>query len=358
MLTILIPMSGDNNYVGDEYDFPKPLIDIQGYPMIEWVIKNFESIVDKKFIFIVNESDCRNYHLDSVLKLLAGEDSVIIKVDQSTQGAACTALLAIEHIDIETPLLISNSDHVIDWNLQDIYQDFSKRQLDGGVVCFPSVHPKWSYARVENMQIIETAEKRPISRNAIAGTYYFSQGSFFVNAAMKMIEKQAHVNQMYYLAPTLNELILEGKLLGTFDIPESKYHHFYEPNKIHEFEHQFKEQQTLTNNYLEQTKEYIKSFNDKNLDKISHMLNDNFVLEDPVVNRIQGKSSVLNAIKKIFENCNKLSFSAKNIFIDGDFSIIEFELRIDNTLLKGIDVIEWSGQEMKELKAYFDTPKG
>ena len=53
MLTILIPMSGDNNFVGDEYDFPKPLIDIQGYPMIEWVIKNFESIVDKKFIFIV-----------------------------------------------------------------------------------------------------------------------------------------------------------------------------------------------------------------------------------------------------------------------------------------------------------------
>ena len=89
MLTILIPMSGDNNFVGDEYDFPKPLIDIQGYPMIEWVIKNFESIVDKKFIFIVNESNCRNYHLDSVLKLLAGEDSVIIKVDQSTQGAAC-----------------------------------------------------------------------------------------------------------------------------------------------------------------------------------------------------------------------------------------------------------------------------
>ena len=77
------------------------------------------------------------------------------------------------------------------------------------------------------------------------------------------------------------------------------------------------------------------------MDKISNMLSDNFVLEDPVVNRIQGKSSVLNAIKKIFENCKKLSFSAKNIFVDGNISIIEFELRMDNTLLKGIDVIEW-----------------
>jgi dTDP-glucose pyrophosphorylase len=357
MLTILIPMCGDNNFGGDKYDFPKPLIDIMGIPMIEWVIKNFESIVDKKFIFIVNENDCRNHHLDSVLKLLSGENSVIIKVDQPTQGAACTALLAIEHIDNETPLLISNSDHVIDWHLQDIYQDFLNRQLDGGVVCFPSVHPKWSYARVENMQIIETAEKRPISRNAIAGIYYFSQGNFFVNAAMKMIERQAHVNQLYFLAPALNELILEGKLIGTFDIPESKYHHFYEPNKIQEFERQFKEQQTLTNNYLDLTKEYIKAFNEKNLDKISLMLSDDFVLEDPIVKRIKGKSSVLDAIKKIFENCNELIFSAKNIYFDGTITIIEFELQIDDTSLKGTDVIEWSGQEMKELRAYFDTPK-
>jgi hypothetical protein len=84
--------------------------------------------------------------------------------------------------------------------------------------------------------IIEAAEKRPISKKAIAGFYYFKIGRYFVEAAMRSIEKNANVEGNYYVAPTLNELILNGMRLGFYNVDSNKYHTFYSPQKISEFE--------------------------------------------------------------------------------------------------------------------------
>ena len=64
----------------------------------------------------------------------------------------------------------------------------------------------------------------------------------------------------------------------------------------------------------ELTKKYITAFNDKNLKEIANLLNDNFVLEDPVVKRIEGKDKCLLAIQNIFKSCKELNFSAKKYF--------------------------------------------
>ena len=54
--------------------------------------------------------------------------------------------------------------------------------MDGGVIVFDSVHPRWSFVRVDKAGfVIETAEKRPISRLATAGFYYFRRGADFVD---------------------------------------------------------------------------------------------------------------------------------------------------------------------------------
>ena len=87
-----------------------------------------------------------------------------------------------------------------------------------------------------NNEISETAEKRPISKNAIAGFYYFKKGSDFVEAAMKMIEKDANINEFYYIAPSLNEMILKGKKLSAYPVGNDKYHTFYTPHKVEEYE--------------------------------------------------------------------------------------------------------------------------
>ncbi len=239
MINILIPLAGKTVFFDTaEYPFPKPLIEICGKPMIELLIGNFMAInKERKFIFIVNQSDCEKYHLDNTLKLLTDYNCEIIKVSGETKGAACSVLLAVEYINNDNELVISNGDQLIDRDLNEVLEHFEKRKVDAGVICFESVHPKWSYVQLdEDGKIMEMAEKRPISKNAIAGFYYFRQGCDFVNSAMKSIEKGASVNGIYYIAPTFNELILENKHLEIFRIESSQYHSFYSPQKISEYE--------------------------------------------------------------------------------------------------------------------------
>lgn len=108
----------------------------------------------------------------------------------------------------------------------------------------------------------------------------------------------------------------------------------------------------------ELTQKYIEAFDSKNLVKCSELFTDDFSLEDPVVKRIDGKEEVLKAIEGIFNSCSTLQFSAKNIYQDNQTTIIEFTLKLDDTVLSGTDIIEWKDNKMKELRAYLDIPKG
>ena len=237
MINVLIPMAGKSVYFDNSnYIYPKPLTEVKGRPMIQGVIENFNSIEDNiNYIFAVNKEDCKKYHIDNVLQLLTDNNANIIRVDSDTAGAACTALLAIDSINNDDPLIISNADQHFDCSLDSFVQDFKKRDLDSAVVCFESVHPRWSYALTnEAGSIIETAEKRPISQQAIAGVFYFKHGKDFVDAAMKSIVKDASVNGIYYIAPVLNEMILDGKRLGLISVKNSDYHTFYSSQLLEE----------------------------------------------------------------------------------------------------------------------------
>ncbi len=237
MINILIPMAGKGLYFPEgEYPFPKPLIEIGQQTIIEHVIQNLSAASDQvQFIFVLNSADCRKFHLDSTLNILTNHACKIVRLENDTRGAVCSALMAIDHIDNQNPLLIANADQVFHEPVAQLLAPL--RDADAGVVTFESVHPRWSYVRVNSTQeVVETAEKRPISRHAIAGLYYFRHGHDFVESAMRSIEKDCSINGSYYIAPTLNEMILKGKRIRTSPIDREKYHTFYTPQKIQEFE--------------------------------------------------------------------------------------------------------------------------
>lgn len=237
MINILIPLAGKNQFFPEsEYPFPKPLVEFNDKTMIEHVIDNFISLKkEKQFIFIVNSEDCSKYHLDNVLNILTDNKCKIIKLDNETKGAACSAMMAVEYIANDKPLIISNADQLFDIDIQDAVDSFENS--DAGVITFESVHPRWSYVRLNgNDQVSETAEKRPISKNAIAGFYYFKEGKDFISSASKMIKKDANINGVYYVSPSLNEMVLENKTITTYKIKNSNYHTLYTPQKIKEYE--------------------------------------------------------------------------------------------------------------------------
>lgn len=244
-LNILVPLCGKTLFFDTaEYPFPKPLVEINGQPMIQWVVDNLNGIrQEKNFIFIIKTNENEQFYIENTLKLLTNNACEIVKISHDTLGAPCTCLMAIDHINNDMPLVISNSDQIMDADLSQIVTHFLDRDLDAGVVCFDSVHPKWSYVRLDEREnVIETAEKRPLSRFAIAGFYFFKHGKDFVRAAFRSIKKGVQVNGVYFISPALNELILENKGIGVFKISNSQYHSFYSPQKIEEFEKNLREQ--------------------------------------------------------------------------------------------------------------------
>jgi NDP-sugar pyrophosphorylase family protein len=238
VITIMVPMAGKSQfYDAAEYYYPKPLIDMYGEPMIQRVLAPFLAAkIAKKFAFVINESDAKAFHIDRTLRLIVGEDSVVVEQVVDTAGALPGCLLAIDHIDRNKPLIVSNSDQILDIDLDAVIAFFKKNKADAGPVTFKSVHPQWSYVALdERGQISEAAEKKPISRNAIAGFYYFASGGDFIDTAMRVIEKGASLNDKFYISSTFNELILDGKKLVAYTISNERYHSLYSPEMLQRY---------------------------------------------------------------------------------------------------------------------------
>lgn len=206
--------------------------------MIEHLIENLNSIQqDKRFIFLLREEDCARFHLDETIRLLTNATTIIHRIRGETKGAVCSSLLAIDDIESENPLMISNGDQIFEKGLPECIAHLTQEGVDGGCITFQSTHPRWSYVRLNHDQkMIEAAEKRPISKNAIAGVYFFQHGQDYIQGAKAAIRKDSNHEGLFYISSVLNELILLNKDLRAVQIPNADYITFYSPKKITEYE--------------------------------------------------------------------------------------------------------------------------
>ena len=206
-------MAGEGSRFKKEgYTFPKPLIDVNGKPMIQCVVENLD--FDAEYIFLVRKEHLEEYEIASLLDVITNGRSTVVVVDELTEGAACTALLAEKYIDNDEELLIANSDQVIEYSKENFNTFRRFASIHAMVYTFNAVHPKCSFVKVNSRGVAtEVAEKNPISDIATCGIYYYKKGSDFVRYARQMIEKDIRVNNEFYICPVYNELIQDNKTL-------------------------------------------------------------------------------------------------------------------------------------------------
>ncbi len=221
-MNVLVPIAGIETK-NDDSRYIKGLYEIENKIIIQHVYQSLNNIENANFIFVIRREDAQKFHLGDTLKLLDSKAKVVI-TEGDTKGSACSCLLSIDYIDTEEPLIISGVDQIITRDWSEIYSEFQNKNYDGGVICFESVHPKWSYVKIDDDGfVVEAAEKYPISRNATTGQYYFKKGSDFVESAQKMILKGADVNGEYFVCPVFNEMILKQKKVGVIKIDKEEY---------------------------------------------------------------------------------------------------------------------------------------
>lgn len=196
-----------SRFAQNGYDLPKPLINVDGVPMIKRVVDSLD--IDGNYIFVVQKEHSVKYHLLDYLDEIA-PGCKVIEIDGVTDGAARTALMAKELINDDTPLIISNSDQVVVWGSLAFQSLLASHSV---IALFQANDSKWSYAKIIDNAIVEVAEKTIISNDATVGIYGFNRGSDFVKYAEKMIDKDIRTNNEFYIAPVYNEIIKDGHLV-------------------------------------------------------------------------------------------------------------------------------------------------
>lgn len=236
MRTLLLAAGGSVAFEEAGYFYPKNLVEVDGSPLLAHVIGALGTLATtERLVAVVRREEAVRHHVNRVVELVE-PTAQVVQVGE-TSGAACSALLACESVDEDEPLLVVNGDQIIDADVAAIVQGFDEQGLDAGVVVFDAVHPRWSYVRVTDDLVVQASEKRPISRLATAGFYWFRRGGDFIDGAMSMMRKDGHVEGQFFVCPVLNELVLAGRRIGVHQVARAAYFSLHEPAGVRAYEH-------------------------------------------------------------------------------------------------------------------------
>lgn len=364
MLNIVVPMAGRGSRFADAgYTVPKPLIPVGGKPMIQWVIDNVRPARQHRFTFICLAEHLETYpDVPATLRRLC-PGCHIVTVNQVTEGAACTVLLAKNIINNEDALMIANADQFVDLSIDDYLEEMDRKKADGIIMTFWSDHPKWSYCRMRpDGTVGQVVEKEVVSNEATVGIYNFRRGSDFVRAAEQMIGSNLRVNNEFYVAPAYDQLIAEERKIVTMPTGREYEGMFglgtpsdlgffittaqFEEGRVDVAPTSSTNAQTLTLVNL-----YQEFFNQRNIAGISALLHPDGELIDPSVN-LRGRASIVSYISGIFTENPALEFKAKTVAAADTVGMLEFELKLGPRTLHGVDVIRFSGRKILSLNAY------
>lgn len=235
-MNILILAAGEPVLDGAD-PYPVWLSEADGQIMLERQINALTGLDPNRIIVCVRAEDNDAHHVEDIVTMISPK-AVVVAIKRPTAGAACTALLAVDKVAFDEELIIVNATDQHHVDMRKVVEEFRASSADGGVLTFDSLHPRYSYVRVgEEGHVVEVAEKRPISRQANSGFYWLRNAGEFFTALQEMVLKDAHVNERFYVAPALNELILRQKIIKTINLPRGAYIPVKSTRQLDHYEH-------------------------------------------------------------------------------------------------------------------------
>jgi NDP-sugar pyrophosphorylase family protein len=210
-MQIVIPMSGfGERFRRAGYKVPKPLIMIDGKPIIAHVIDLFPGETD--FLFICNQE-----HLDepgyAMAETLAEycPTGRIVGIDPHREGPIGAVLQARKRIDPDRPVFVNYCDFTCFWNWADFKRFVEEAECDGAVPAYRGFHPhslhgnNYAFIRESGGWLRDIQEKQPwtddrMSEFASSGGYYFSSGELALDLFDEVVERDLNVGGEYYVS--------------------------------------------------------------------------------------------------------------------------------------------------------------
>ncbi len=252
-MLIFIPMAGfGDRYIRAGFTEPKPLIPVDGKPMIERVVDAFREALaakgkkkgDVKFLFCVNAKHAAETSVKETLARIAPGAPVVV-IEPHKDGPVRTLLDCAEHIPDDEEVILNYCDFGVDWSFADFRAWLAKGKWDGAMTAYKGFHPHslgptlYAYMRSEGDKVTEIREKHHFTENkleeyASSGLYYFKSGKEMKRLSRALVEKGERVNGEFYVSMLMQLLIESGGKVGVYPLK-----HFYQwgtPEDLRDFE--------------------------------------------------------------------------------------------------------------------------
>lgn len=228
-MQIIIPMSGfGERFRRAGYNVPKPLIEVEGKPIIAHVIDMFPG--EHNFLFVCNKDHLANpdYNMEEILRTYC-PTGVIAGIDPHKLGPI-NAVLQVEHmIDPEGPVVVNYCDFTCYWDWDHFKKFAIQSKSDGVIPAYKGFHPhslgntNYAYIKEASGWVTDIQEKKPFTSNrmeeyASSGTYYFSEGSLMLHAFKGVMEKDLNVNGEYYVSLAYKILLGSNKHTSVYEL--------------------------------------------------------------------------------------------------------------------------------------------
>lgn len=229
-MKIVIPMAGSGKRFNDIYFHgPKPLIEIDGKPMIEHVINMFSR--EDEFIFICHEDHLRDTEIRKVLSNLVPNFKIIsVNTQQIEGGPVYTCKNAFDFVRDDEEVIVNYCDFTVVWDYQKFLETVRSKENDGAIPSFKGFHPAslgdtyYAYMKFnENGYLTDLREKEPFSNDrmsdyASTGTYYFKRGSDFKKYSQEVISSGMLVKGEAYVTLPYILMIKDGFKILNYEV--------------------------------------------------------------------------------------------------------------------------------------------
>ena len=235
--SFIITMAGlGSRFRNAGFDCPKYMIGARGKTLFEWSMLGLVDLQrpGDRFVFVARTEDGACEFIKRHAEKLGIQDSRVVEIDAMTDGQATTAMLALPHLEANSPIAIFN----IDTGLKSGALQRSDALGNGWIPCFRAAGNAWSFCRIDaNRRVVEVREKARISDFATIGLYWF-------DSAKRYAEAYAHYYGISgreekgerYVAPIYNQLISDGGSVSWSEIDLSAVIPLGTPDEVSRFE--------------------------------------------------------------------------------------------------------------------------
>ncbi len=228
-MQIVIPMSGfGERFRRAGYKLPKPLINIDGRPIIWHVVDMFPGETD--FIFICNNDHLNEpaYCLKQTLKEVCPTGR-IIGIEPHHLGPIHAVNQVISMLDEDLPVVVNYCDFSCYWNWENFKKFVQSSECIGAIPAYKNFHPhtlgstNYAYLRETDGIVTDIQEKQPYTDNrmeefASSGTYYFASAKIMAKAFDEVVSRDLNVGGEFYVSLSYKQLLENGCLVMVYPL--------------------------------------------------------------------------------------------------------------------------------------------